>query len=128
MKLAPTIFSICLLLVSGFFLTCGDDDSTKEADLLGRWNITEAIRDNKPTTTMDGMYFEFAEGGQLQTNMTGEAEAYQYEVDDEQILQRGGTIETDYIIETRLDNQLVLTTMLGGKPFRITLAREPLSK
>ena len=124
MKLLPTILSISLLFVFCSFLSCEDDNATQEADLLGKWNITTAVRDSKPTTTMDGMYFEFAEEGQLTTNMTGEAETYQYEIDKEQILQRGGTIETDYKIESLLDNELVLSTSLGGKPFRITLARE----
>jgi hypothetical protein len=105
-------------------MSCEDDNATQEADLLGKWTITTALRDDKPTTTMDGMYFEFAEEGKLTTNMTGEAETYQYEVDDEQIFQREGTIEANYKIESRLDNELVLTTSLGGKSFRITLARE----
>lgn len=123
MKFLSNLLSISLILLSLTFTNCEDDNATQESDLLGMWNITTAARDNKPTTTMDGMYFEFAEGGTLTTNMSGEPEKYQFEVNDEQISQRGGTIDADYQIISRLENELILTTTLGNKPFKITLAR-----
>jgi len=124
MKFLSSLLSFGLVFFSLTIVSCEDDNATQESDLLGKWNITQAFRDNKPTTTMDEMYFEFAEEGILTTNMTGEAEAYQFEVDDEQISQRAGTIDADYKIESRLDNELTLTTTLGGKSFRMTLERE----
>jgi len=124
MKLLSSLLSITLVLFSFTIISCEDENATHESDLLGTWNITAAIRDSKPTTTMDGMYFKFEEGGTLTTNMSGEPESYQFEVADEQIAQRGGTIDADYKIESRLENELVLTTAFGGKPFKITLARD----
>lgn len=100
---------------------CGDDNAVQEADLLGRWEISEASRDGKVTDTMEGMYFVFAEGGQLTTNMTGADETYSFELDGDQIEQREGTIETDYTIESLLENELTLTTTLRGKYFRMVL-------
>ena len=70
---------------------------------------------------MEGMYFEFSEDGQLVTNMTGAAETYSFELDGDEIEQRNGTIETDYTIETLEEAQLVLTTTLRGKVFRMVL-------
>ncbi|MEL7222096.1 MAG: hypothetical protein AAGJ93_12305 [Bacteroidota bacterium] len=124
MKFLSNLLSFSLVFLSLAIISCEDDNATQESDLFGKWNITQAFRDNKPTTTMDEMYFEFAEEGILKTNMTGEVEAYQFEVDDEQISQRAGSIDADYKIESRLDNKLTLTTTLGGKSFRMTLERE----
>ena len=93
-------------------------------ELAGRWEISEAFRDGKATDTMEGMFFEFTEDGQLTTNMTGAAETYQYELDGDQIEQREGTIETDYTIESLLEQQLILTTTLRGKHFRMVLEQE----
>lgn len=118
---APLSILGLLILSSVLISSCGDDNAVQEADLLGRWEITEASRDGKATDTMEGMYFAFAEGGQLTTNMTGTDETYRFELDGDQIEQREGMIETDYTIESLLEQELVLTTTLRGKYFRMVL-------
>lgn len=104
-----------------FFTSCGDDNAITTADLTGRWDIQEATRDGAPTSTMEGMYFIFAEDGQLLTNMTGAEEVYSYELDDNTIFQRDGAIEADYAIESLLEEELILTTTLRKKQFRMIL-------
>lgn len=119
--LAP-ISTLGLVLIFSFVLSsCGDDNSVMLTELAGRWEISEASRDGKPTDTMEGMFFEFSEDGQLTTNMTGATESYRYELDGDQIEQREGTIETDYTVESLLNQELILTTTLRGKQFRMVL-------
>lgn len=115
-----TLLGLSLLFVT-VFSACGDDAAVQSSELVGRWEIKEAFRDGKATDTMEGMYFEFSEDGQLVTNMTGAAETYSFELDGDEIEQRNGTIETDYTIETLEEAQLVLTTTLRGKVFRMVL-------
>ncbi len=100
---------------------CGKDSDIDTTDLLGRWDIREAYRDGKSTDTMVGMYFEFSEDGQLTTNMTGADESYRFELSGDEIRQREGTIEADYKIESLLESELVITTSLQGKHFRMVL-------
>lgn len=119
--LAPHYLLGLFLLSIVFISSCGDDNALQETDLLGRWEISEAARDGKVTDTMEGMYFSFAEGGQLTTNMTGADETYRFELDGDQIEQREGTIETDYTIESLIEKELILTTTLRGKHFRMVL-------
>lgn len=107
-----------------FWASCGDDNAVTTIDLAGHWDIQNATRDGEPTTTMEGMYFDFSEDGQLLTNMTGAEEAYTYELDGEAILQRGGPIEADFFIESFVEGELVLTTELRRKQFRMVL-RQP---
>lgn len=123
MKFSVKTLPLFGLLSICFCFACNDDSAAREAQLMGHWKITEAIRSERATTTMDGMFFEFKPEGEMVTNITGEDETYRYELTDEQILQREGTIEADYLIESLLDSQLIVTTTLGGKPFRITLAK-----
>lgn len=119
--LAPISTLGLVVLFSFAFSSCGNDNAVLLTELSGRWEITEAFRNGKATDTMEGMFFEFTEDGQLTTNMTGAEETYQYELDGDQIEQREGTIETDYTIESLESNQLVLTMTLSGKPFRLIL-------
>lgn len=111
------LFSSTLL----FLTSCGDDNAITTTDLTGRWEIQEATRNGEATTTMEGMYFTFSEDGQLLTNMTGSEEAYSYELDGDAILQRDGAIEADYVIESFLEGELILTTSLRNKQFRMVL-------
>lgn len=101
---------------------CNDDAATAE-QLLGRWNVQAAERDHKPTETLMGMYFDFTSAEQLVTNITGQDTDYTYQVDGGKILQRGGPIEADYSIETITDTELVLTTVIRGKHFKMVFAR-----
>ena len=113
---------LALGLLFAFLLSaCGNDSDIETSDLVGRWDIREAYRDGKSTDTMVGMYFEFSEDGQLKTNMTGADESYSFEISGDDIRQREGTIETDYTIESLLEEELIITTTLQGKHFRIVL-------
>lgn len=107
-----------------FLASCGDDNALTSTDLAGRWVIQNATRNGEPTTTMEGMYFEFLDDGKLLTNMTGAEEAYSYELDGGVILQRDGTIDADLLIESLKEGELVLTTELRDKQFRMVL-RQP---
>lgn len=117
---ALILFSCALFFLSA----CGNDNAVTTTQLVGRWDIQNATRNGEPTTTMEGMYFVFSEDGKLLTNMTGAEEAYTYELDGENILQRNGTIEADLQIESLAEGELVLTTELRGKQFRMVL-RQP---
>jgi uncharacterized lipoprotein YehR (DUF1307 family) len=114
---ALVLFSSALF----FLASCGDDNAVTPTDLAGRWDIQSATRNGEPTTTMEGMYFDFSEDGKLLTNMTGAEEAYTYELDGEKILQREGTIEADFQIESFAEGELVLATELRGKKFKMVL-------
>ena len=116
---ALVLFSSTLFLAS-----CGDDNGITTTDLVGRWEIQNATRNGEPTTTMERMYFEFSDDDKLLTNMTGAEEAYTYELDGDAILQRGGAIEADFLIESGGEGELVLTRELRNKKFRMVL-RQP---
>ena len=123
MRLLLHFLKTGVLLSSLLLSSCNEDQAATEAALIGRWDIQEAYRSGESTTTMMGMFFQFTKDGKLLTNIAGEEEEYVYEVDDQHILQSEGTIEADYAIEKLDNNQLILTTTLGNKPFRMILGK-----
>lgn len=121
-SLFPSLsFCAVLLLV---FSACGEDNIIENSELEGRWEITEGSRDGEITTTMEGMYFLFTPEGQLRTNMMGAEETFTYELDGDQLTQREGSIDADYKIESYEAGQMVWTTELRKKQFRMVLEKK----
>ena len=114
--------SLCALAVLPLvFSGCGEDGIIEAGELEGRWEVAEASRNGEATTTMEGLYYVFTSDGNLQTNMMGAEETFTYELNGDEITQRGGSLDADYKIEAYEAGQLVLTTQLRGKDFRMVL-------
>lgn len=110
-----------LLVIVLLFSTCGNENTVEPSDLVGRWEITQAMRSGKMTTTMDQMFFDFKEGGELITNMAGQEETYQYALENNTIVQREGIIEADYEILHFATDSLVLRSTIRRQLFELTL-------
>lgn len=113
------LFSTFLCLT----VSCGPDEVENNNLILGRWDIQEALRGGRPTESLDNLFFEFFEEGKMRTNITGTLVDGSYEIDGDQLLQRGGPLEADYSIQTLSDSLLVLTTMINRFDFRLTFNR-----
>lgn len=118
--------TLLLLLGMVSFFACQTHNTEETAQLLlGRWELTQAMRNGKPTESLANLYFVFTPDGKLMTNMnmTGQAEEGTYELKDDQILQRNTQLKPDYTIESIADSNLVLTTELNGTSFRFDLKK-----
>lgn len=102
---------------------CSGDNAndTKTNQIAKRWEIREASRNGRITESLDQLYFDFTADGTLKTNLTGVTETGTYEMQEEQILQRGMQIDTDYKIEMLSDTLLVLTTAIRNSNFKFEL-------
>jgi hypothetical protein len=123
MKTLFTSLSLFAIMIF-IFSTCGEDNVIETSELEGRWEITEGSRNGEITTTMEGMYFIFAPDGQLQTNMMGAEETFAYELAGDELSQREGSIDADYKIESYEAGQMILTTELRNKQFRMVLEKD----
>jgi hypothetical protein len=102
---------------------CEDDQVDQTAELVGRWEVIHAFRDQVPTESLTGLYYDFSAAGQLQTNMTGTEESYVYTLEDRQLAQREGGLDADYEVDKLSTDTLILRTELRRKKFRIILQR-----
>lgn len=49
---------VCMAALAVLFVSCGTEDRTAEL-LLGHWEVKEAVRQHRPTSTLEGLHFEF---------------------------------------------------------------------
>ncbi len=124
MKLFFSIHSYALLFLVVTVCSCINDNNIQEADLLGQWEIASAFRNGQATESMTGLYFHFKEDGKLLTNMTGMEESYEFEIDDQIILQRNGSLDADYAVSLMTTDSLILTTSLRSKEFKMILSKQ----
>lgn len=122
--LAYSLFFSTLL-----FTACTDDGAAnaKLQQLAQRWEIREASRNGRITESLDQLYFDFTADGTLKTNLSGATETGTYEMNDDQILQRGTQIEADYNVVNLSDTLLVLTTKIRNSSFKFELVPVPAS-
>ena len=102
---------------------CGDDETQNTDLILGRWDIQEALRGGRPTESLDQLFFEFFEEGKMRSNITGSVVDDSYEIEGDQLEQRGGPLEADYTILALTDSVLVLSAMINKFDFKLQFSR-----
>lgn len=101
---------------------CNPDAGMQTENLLGRWELRKALRNQKQTGNLDGTYFSFKENGTMETNLTGMDETADFEIKKNQILQKGVQPLT-YQVKSFNDSSLVLATTMRGIEFELELGR-----
>jgi hypothetical protein len=120
-----------LLITSTLFLSlfslglnsCANEPKIEQTDLLGRWEIEEAYRNEQNAEDMQGLFFEFFGDGKMLTNMSSSTSEAQFELKKQTILQRGGEMDADYQIASLSDTSMVLVTVLRDYNFRFVLKK-----
>lgn len=105
-------------------ITACNNDSKSEVDtnlLLGKWEVKQATRDGKETSTLDQLYFTFSEDGSMETNMPTLDRVSTYELSGSAIQQNGNGVENNYTIESLSDAELILITTIRNTEFRMIL-------
>lgn len=120
-----TRFFQFVLLVLGLSLpmACNEVEVQDTDLILGRWDLQEGLRDGRPTESLDELYFEFFEEGKMRSNITGATAEGSYEINGDQLEQRGGPMEVDYTIHTLNDSILLLTAKIHSRDFKLQFGR-----
>ena len=116
--LTLTCFSTLVLVSS-----CNDETKNNSLALIGRWEIVQGFRNQRPTATLGGTYFQFGEDGKMQTNLPiGPEEPMEYTVSRNEIRQKS-TPPLKYIIRSLSDSMLILNMELRGMQFEMHFQR-----
>ena len=120
-----TRFFQFVILIFGLscFVACSNDEVQDTELILGRWDLQEGLRDGQPTESLDELYFEFFEEGKMRSNITGATVDGSYEINGDQLEQRGGPMEVDYTIQALNDTMLLLTAKIHNRDFKLQFAR-----
>ncbi len=91
-------------------------------DLEGKWQLTEAFRNEKPTQTLSGAYYQFQDTV-LTTNIFGYDFSAGYTIENMEIVQHI-PMELRYTVTKNPDQTLGFLTKISGLDFRFTLKKE----
>ncbi len=119
-----------ILLGIVFLASACTNDATQEKKinteelLTGRWELRQAIRNNKPAPTMEGTYFDFSTDKSLTTNMMGSDETSTFALQENQVIADNGGLKTTYHIDKITSDSLVLLTTIRGFNFDMTFMKK----
>ncbi|MCB0637099.1 MAG: lipocalin family protein, partial [Lewinella sp.] len=122
-QIAAPVFRLLAWLPLFLLVACSEEPSFDASLLAGSWELNVAYRNGEPTTSLEGLYFDFDGQDKLSTNLTGIDRVDNYVVDGDRILQSGGPMSVNYKIEELTDQRLVLSTTLRNYDFRFVLLR-----
>ena len=103
-------------------ISCKKEAKLTHSDLKGKWNLTEAFRNDKKTQTLTGAYYEFSDTS-ITTNIFGEVVTTPFSLEKMEIVQRIPT-EVRYNVTKNQDQTLSLVTIIDNISFRFTLKKE----
>ena len=101
------------------------EDNTQEY-LIGRWEIQEASRNDRPTESLERLIFEFFEDGNMNSNLTGSTQESKYTLEGMLVKQTGSPMDSDYTIEEISDSTLTMNTNIRGQIFRFRFLKQQL--
>lgn len=114
------------VLLSTIF-ACTNEPTAEEENLsdqlIGRWEVIQALRNDQPTETMTDFYLEFGADQQMTSNLTGAVEQVAYELKDKVIHQKSTRLPVDFNIVDLRDSVLVLTMTMRNTDFRFTFQK-----
>ena len=123
MKYKSVIGFTTLILSFLFLLGCKSETVDNTDQLIGRWDIREAKRNGQATESLDQLYFEFFQDGNMKTNILGADEEATYELDNKTIRQRESQMPIDYTIESISDTSLIMNATINRFNFRFQLGK-----
>ena len=106
----------------------GGNEQTSQ--LIGHWDLQQALRNGKPAASLEDIFFEFYENGSVRTNfnLSGETETGSFTLSKENMLKQEGGLNLEYIIEELNDSILILSTELQDVAFKLLLNRKNLEE
>lgn len=123
MKYKSVIGFTTLIFSFLFLLGCKSESVDNTDQLIGRWDIREAKRNGQATESLDQLYFEFFQDGNMKTNILGADEEATYELDNKTIRQRESQLPIDYMIESISDTSLIMNATINRFNFRFQLGK-----
>jgi hypothetical protein len=121
---ATRFFQIALLILGLCCTIACNEDEVQDTDLiLGRWDLREGLRNGSPTESLADLFFEFYEEGKMRTNITGSPVDCSYDIEGDQLEQRGGPMDINYTIQMLNDTMLSLTAKIHSYDFKLEMAR-----
>ncbi|GEM_PF-2511048 len=112
---------VMLLLLTACAQEGDSTDDLNETTIEGEWEITFALRNGSPTSTIDGGIFTF-ENGAFSSNFIQDGMPGNYELDGETII-TGLRNPEEFHVVSYSDRRMILKTTISGFDFEFELER-----
>ena len=118
-----------LFIMFSFFFTligCKEETSEFTEQIFGRWELKEALRNERQAASLENIFFEFYPDGKMITNfnISGDDQSSDYKVVGNRIRQKNDELSPEYVIDQVNDTILVITTQLRNFDFKLTLRKD----
>lgn len=123
MKFSSTILAIVFCSIFCFFNACKPDNTAKEEQLLGRWELLKASRNGKEIETLAELFFEFSPEGKMRTNINGAEEETSFTWSGDKLIQQSAAREITYSIADLEPSKMILLTDIQGFSFRFVMEK-----
>lgn len=117
------ILTLLILLSQCASEAAVEKEATLEEVLPGTWELVSATRSGKPTTTLQGVYFNFDTLGMIKTNLSGIELNAKCEINDTGFLYREGQEERSYKAEIIHQDTINISTKIRIFDFALLLSR-----
>lgn len=115
-------FLFCSLSLALVLHSC-TEPSGSQATLEGRWELTQATRNQTATEILNGTYFQFNANGTMETNLpVGVPAPTPYELVKNEIRQKSKP-PVKYLIKTLSDSTLEIVLEMRGVAFDMQLRK-----
>lgn len=111
---------IMILCISSFY-SCKEEKKPESIKIKGEWLVYKAERNNHPTSTFDGAYFNFNDTIMI-TNYQGEEIRSSYYL-NQNVLIQSDPENLQYQLESNHSDTVLLSTELHGSKFKFLLIR-----
>lgn len=106
-----------------FILVSCQNENLLQKQIQGKWNVANAERNGKATSTLEDAFFLFEGDSLLTTNILRSIISVPYKLKDQKILQ-SGMPPIEYEIEEIFEDSLILSTQIRDYHFKFFLARD----
>jgi len=119
---AFVLFSI----VSLSLVSCGEDMTEQQSELLGYWTVTKALQDGTQTNRLDGIFLEFEEDAKAKTNFNPQLEPreFDFRMRREQIVLESDGTQIIFQIIQQTDNSLIVSSKLMDYDFELHMEQK----
>ncbi|MEZ5055473.1 MAG: hypothetical protein R2879_00400 [Saprospiraceae bacterium] len=117
------LLPIAFLLSTFVFLSCQPEEKDYSKELIGHWDVTQAKREGKITSTLEEAYFEFSSKDEMILNLSGLPQRAKYSLNGSSFSVTGTNMDAEYNIENLNGDSMVVTADILGKEFEFSLVK-----
>jgi len=113
---------IALVLVCYFITACTPEGPPAEELILGKWKLKKAMRNNRITNSLEGMYMKFDDVNAFESNILGDTSTFSSTIDGNRIMVNHNVIK-QFEINELSDSIMKLETEINDTRISFVFSR-----